>query len=571
MFIVCLTTFFSILSPLYSASELRESACLLCVWLFSSQSCLHFSKWVTWKCMFIVCLTIFFSILSPSQMVSYMKVHVYCVFDYFLFNLSPLQCELRESAVYCVYFLNLVSTSAVSYVKVHVYCVFDYFLFNLVSTSESELRESACLLCVFDYFLFNLVSTSGGELHESACLLCVWLFSLQSCLHYRKWVTWKCMFSVCLTIFSSISSPLQEVSYMKVHVYCVFDYFLFNLVSTTESELRESAYLVCVWLFPLQSCHHFMQLVSYVKVHMFDYFLLNLVSNSDCELRKSARLLCVWLFSLQSCLHFRMWVTWKCMFIMCSTIFSSILSSHQSVSYVKREKCMFIVFDCFLLNLVFTSVCELHKKCMFIVFDYFLFNHVSTSAGELHETAWLLCVWLFSLQSCLNFRKWVTWKCMFIVCLTIFFSIMSSLQEVSYVKVHVYCVFDYFLLNLVSIPGGELRESACLLCTCLTTFFSILSPLNSASELRESACLLCVWLLSSQSCLHLIQRVSYVKVHVYCVFDYFLLNHVFTSGSELRESACLLCVWLFSSQSCLHLRWWVTWKCMFIVCLTIFS
>ena len=269
-----------------------------CVWLFSFQSCLHYRKWVTWKWMFIVCLTIFSSILSPLQKVSYVKVHVYCVFD---------------------------------------------------------------------YFLFNLVSTSGGELHESACLLCVWLFSLQSCLHYRKWVTWKCMFSVCLTIFSSISSPLQEVSYMKVHVYCVFDYFLFNLVSTTESELRESAYLVCVWLFPLQSCHHFMQLVSYVKVHMFDYFLLNLVSNSDCELRKSARLLCVWLFSLQSCLHFRMWVTWKCMFIMCSTIFSSILSSHQSVSYVKREKCMFIVFDCFLLNLVFTSVCELHKKCMFIV------------------------------------------------------------------------------------------------------------------------------------------------------------------------------------------------------------
>ena len=50
--------------------------------------------------------------------------------------------------------------------------------------------------CVFDYFLFNLVSTSGGELHESARLLC-------------------------LILFSSILSPLQAVSYVKVHVYCV--------------------------------------------------------------------------------------------------------------------------------------------------------------------------------------------------------------------------------------------------------------------------------------------------------------------------------------------------------------
>ena len=53
---------------------------------------------------------------------------------------------------------------------------------------------------------------------------------------------------------------------------------------------------------------------------------------------------------------------------------------------------------------------------------------------------------------------------MFIVCLTIFSSILSPLQVVSYVKVHVYCVFDYFLFNLVSTSGGQLRESACLLC-----------------------------------------------------------------------------------------------------------
>ena len=73
-------------------------------------------------------LTIFSSILSPLQRVSYVKEHVYCVFDYFLSILSPLQ--------------------PVSYVKVHVYCVFDYFLFNLVSISACELRKSACLLCV---------------------------------------------------------------------------------------------------------------------------------------------------------------------------------------------------------------------------------------------------------------------------------------------------------------------------------------------------------------------------------------------------------------------------------------
>ena len=75
--------------------------------------------------------------------------------------------------------------------------------------------------CVFDCFLFNLVSTSVGELRESACLLC-------------------------LTIFSSILSPLQEVSYVKVHIYCVFDYFLFNLASNSVCELRESACLLCV-------------------------------------------------------------------------------------------------------------------------------------------------------------------------------------------------------------------------------------------------------------------------------------------------------------------------------------
>ena len=208
--------------------------------------------------MFIVCLTIFSSILSPLQSVSYIKVHVYCVFD---------------------------------------------------------------------YFLFNLVSTSVCELHKSACLLCVWLFSLQSCLHFSRWVTWKCMFIVCLTIFSSILSPLQPVSYVKVHVYCVFDYFLFNLVSTLGGELRESACLLCVWLFSLQSCLHFRCTELFLwKCYVsesatgeslpwtscLDYFLgVQSCLHFSCELRESACLLCVWLFSLQSCLHFTLRVSYS--------------------------------------------------------------------------------------------------------------------------------------------------------------------------------------------------------------------------------------------------------------------
>ena len=329
----------------------------------SLQSCLQLSWWDV-RLQEIVCLTIFSLILSPLQGVSYMKVHVHCVFD---------------------------------------------------------------------YFLFNLVSTSVGELRESACLLCLWLFSLQSCLHFSGWVTWKCMFIVCLTIFSSILSPLQPVSYMKVHVYCVFDYFIFNLVFNSVGELRESACLLCVWL-----------------------------------------------FSLQSCLQLSGWVTWKCMFIVCLTIFSSILSPLQPVSYMK-----------------------VHVYC---VFDYFLFNLVSNSVGELRESACLLCVWLFSLQSCLQLSWWVTWKCMFIVCLTIFSSILSP-------------------------QLSRWVTWKCMFIVCFTIFSSILSPT---------------------------QLVSYVKVHVYCVFDYFLFNLVSNSVGELRKSPCSVYVWLFSLQSCLQLSWWVT-------------
>ena len=204
--------------------------------------------------MFIVCLTIFFSILSPLQAVSYVKVHVYCVFDYFLFNL--VSTSGRWVTWKCMFIVCLTTFSSLQFQSWKCMFIVCLTIFSLI-TSGGELRESEHVYCVFDYFLFNLVSTSVGELRESACLLCVWLFSLQSCLHFSRWVTWKCMFIVCLTIFSSILSPLQSVSYVKVHVYCVFDYFLFNFVSTSA--------------------------VSYMKVHVdcvFDYFLFNLVYTS---------------------------------------------------------------------------------------------------------------------------------------------------------------------------------------------------------------------------------------------------------------------------------------------------
>ena len=104
-------------------------------------------------------------------------------------------------------------------------------------------------------------------------------------LHFSMWVTWKCMFIVCLTVFSSILSPLQSVSYVQVYVYCVFDYFLFNLASNSVCELRESACLLCVWLFSLQSCLHFRRWVTWkcIVYYLFDYFLFNLVSTSGAS------------------------------------------------------------------------------------------------------------------------------------------------------------------------------------------------------------------------------------------------------------------------------------------------
>ena len=179
---------------------------------------------------------------------------------------------------------------------------------------------------------------------------------------------------------------------MKVHVYCVFDYFLFNLVSNSVGELRESACLLCVWLFSLQSCLQ-LQLVSYVKVHVSIlsagvwclFSLFNLVSNSVGELRKSA-CYCVFdyfLFNLVSTSVKLGWVTWKCMFIVCLTIFSSILSP---LSYMKVE------FNSFL----FKSPLWVTRKCL-------VFKTHNKHALSSCLTGWvgwqdLLCVWLFSLQ-----------------------------------------------------------------------------------------------------------------------------------------------------------------------------
>ena len=43
------------------------------------------------------------------------------------------------------------------------------------------------------------------------------------------------------------------------------------------------------------------------------------------------------------------------------------------------------------------------------------------------------------------------------MCLTIFFSILSPFQRVSYIKCMIN-VFDYFLFNLVTISAGELHK-----------------------------------------------------------------------------------------------------------------
>ena len=89
----------------------------------------------------------------------------------------------------------------------------------------------------------------------------------------------------------------------------------------------------------------------------------------------------------------------------------------------------YCVFDCFLLNLVTISACELHKvHCC--VFDWFLS--------------------LLSLFQSVSYMK-----CMIIVFLTVFSSILSPFQPVSYIE--------------------------SIVIVCFTVFFSILSPFQRVS------------------------------------------------------------------------------------------
>ena len=90
-------------------------------------------------------------------------------------------------------------------------------------------------------------------------------------------------------------------------------------------------------------------------------------------------------------------------------------------------------------------------------------------------------------------------KCMIMVCLTIFFSILSPFQDVSYInKVHDYCVFDYFPFDFVTISDGELQKvhDYC----AFDHFSSILSPFQSVSYIK---CVIIVCLtISLQFCHH---------------------------------------------------------------------
>ena len=54
---------------------------------------------------------------------------------------------------------------------------------------------------------------------------------------------------------------------------------------------------------------------------------------------------------------------------------------------------------------------------------------------------------------------------------------------VSYVKVHVYCVFNYFLFNAVSTLDGELSEN--VYCENSLTHNKHVTCTNSQAELRE--------------------------------------------------------------------------------------
>ena len=143
------------------------------------------------------------------------------------------------------------------------------------------------------------------------------------------------------------------------------------------------------------------------------------------------------------------------------------------------------------------------------------------------------------------FIQWVTSKCMY------------------------YCVFDFFLFNLVSTSVMWVTRK-CMFIVCLTSQTLQCCHTLSACELRHSVCLLrvdkieekivstsvgelhehalfivCLTFFMLQCGLHF-KIVSYVKVYAYCVLTIF--NSIMSplSVGVLCESPCLVCVWLFS-------------------------
>ena len=92
--------------------------------------------------------------------------------------------------------------------------------------------------CVFDYFLLNFFTISACELHKVMIVVCLTIFSsILSPFQYVSYI--KCMIIVCLTIFFSIFSQFQDVSYIKYMILVYLTIFLFNSFTISVSELRK--------------------------------------------------------------------------------------------------------------------------------------------------------------------------------------------------------------------------------------------------------------------------------------------------------------------------------------------
>ena len=117
---------------------------------------------------------------------------------------------------------------------------------------------------------------------------------------------------------------------------------------------------------------------------------------------------------------------------------------------------------------------------------------------------------------------------MIIVCLTIFSSILSPFQWVSYIKFMIIVCLTIFLFDLVTISAGELHS---VIIVSLT--FSLHSFIISACEFHKLhySCVFDCFLFD----LVTISVGELHKVHDYCVFDYFLFNLVTISGRELHK------------------------------------